>query len=318
MVLAALLTGNGASSRIAGSKVPAGRTYFTMFVGLREPLDLGADCLEFTEDEICPSGGVCGRWGSDGTGRRQFGFEFQIREETGRKLDGRGRVDRRGKGSAIAGVGRLRTPISKTNFAFSGRATGRAECARLLAEVEGRWNNLVCAESATFDEPAESPYALPYPVGNAYRVSQSYCHAFGGHHRRYAYDFAMPIGDPVVAAREGVVWRVQDSSADGVPIPGSANRVYVEHDDGSVAFYSHLQQGSAVVGPGQRVEAGQLLASSGNSGITGGLPHLHFEIYSSRELRHRNTVPINFNNADGPLDQRGGLIAGAIYRAGNR
>jgi hypothetical protein len=60
MVLAALLTGNGASSRIAGSKVPAGRTYFTMFVGLREPLDLGADCLEFTEDEICPSGGVSG------------------------------------------------------------------------------------------------------------------------------------------------------------------------------------------------------------------------------------------------------------------
>jgi murein DD-endopeptidase MepM/ murein hydrolase activator NlpD len=286
-----------------------------MFVGLREPFDLGADCLEFTPEAICPSGGVCGSWSSDDRGHRQFGFEFRIREETGRKLDGRGRVDLRGKGSSIAGVGRLRTPVSKTNFAFSGRAAGRAECARLLAEVEGEWNNLVCAESASFTEPAESPYTLPYPVGSAYRVAQSYCHAFGGHHRRYAYDFAMPIGDPVVAVRDGVVRQVQDSSPDGEPIPGGANRVYVEHDDGSVAFYSHLQQGSVVVEPGERVETGQLLAASGNSGITGGVPHLHLEIYRDRELRHRNTVPVNFRNADGPLDERGGLVAGAIYRA---
>jgi murein DD-endopeptidase MepM/ murein hydrolase activator NlpD len=316
MVLAVVLTGSGASSRIASSMVPAGKTYFTMFVGLSEPFDLGADCLEFSETEICPSGsgGGCGSWSSDDRGRGQFGFDFRIREETGRKMDGRGRVDRRGKGSSIAGAGRVRTPVSKTNFAFSGRATGRAECARLLAEVEGEWNNLVCAESAVFDQPTDSAYALPYLVGTSYRLSQSYCHAFGGHHRRYAYDFAMAIGDPVVAVRDGVVWRVQDSSADGEPIPGAANHVYVEHDDGSVAFYSHLQQGSAVVEPGDRVGAGQLLAASGNSGITGGVPHLHLEIYRGRELRHRDTVPVNFRNAEGPLDERGGLVAGAIYR----
>ena len=53
----------------------------------------------------------------------------------------------------------------------------------------------------------------------------------------------------------------------------------IEHPDGTVAFYAHLMQESVVVGVGQQVARGELIALSGNSGATGGLPHLHFGVY---------------------------------------
>ena len=67
---------------------------------------------------------------------------------------------------------------------------------------------LPCLERAVFGDPAESPYVLPYPVGRSYRLAQAYCYPRGGHRNQLAYDFDMPIGEPVVAARAGVVRRV--------------------------------------------------------------------------------------------------------------
>jgi hypothetical protein len=49
-----------------------------------------------------------------------------------------------------------------------------------------------------------SPYVLPYPVGESYPIYQTNC-TLGGHHGvyRHSYDFLMPIGALVTAAREG-------------------------------------------------------------------------------------------------------------------
>lgn len=59
------------------------------------------------------------------------------------------------------------------------------------------------------------------------------------------------------------------------------NAVFIEHSDGSIAWYGHMKNGSLTTkNVGDTVEQGEFLgviASSGNS--TG--PHLHFEVYES-------------------------------------
>ncbi len=148
-------------------------------------------------------------------------------------------------------------------------------------------------------------------------VSQSYCSPGGGHRNQLAYDFATPVGVDVIAARGGVVRMTRND----VPDDGSGtdptvhNHVYIEHSDGTIAFYAHLQQGSVAVAVGDAVTTGQRIGSSGNSGNTGGFPHLHFGVYQSWPTTEGDDVPVNFRNAEGLLDSRGGLQRGASYEA---
>ncbi len=59
------------------------------------------------------------------------------------------------------------------------------------------------------------------------------------------------------------------------------NAVYVQHDDGSVAWYGHLKNNSLTTkNIGQAVAAGEYLGIVGSSGNSTG-PHLHFEVYNS-------------------------------------
>jgi murein DD-endopeptidase MepM/ murein hydrolase activator NlpD len=177
---------------------------------------------------------------------------------------------------------------------------------------------LPCMERAVFTDPAESPYVLPYRVGRSYRLAQAYCHPYGGHRNQLAYDFDMPIGSDVVAARDGTVRRIRDDLADtgNTQAPGQHNHILIEHEDGTVAFYGHLQQHGVVVRIGEHVTQGQQIAASGNSGNTQGEPHLHFGVYQFWPATEGFDVAVNFRNADGPLDERRGLVAGAVYRAG--
>lgn len=171
-----------------------------------------------------------------------------------------------------------------------------------------------CFGRAVFGEAAESPYLLPYAAGEWYLVTQSYCFAAGGHRDQLAYDFAMPIGRDVLAARAGVVRGLRQDSPDDGRGAGRHNYVFVEHEDGTVAFYAHLMQDSVVVSVGDEVEAGTVIARSGNSGLTGG-PHLHFGVYRGWPPQEGRDVPVNFRNASGRLDPRRGLIEGLVYEA---
>jgi murein DD-endopeptidase MepM/ murein hydrolase activator NlpD len=59
------------------------------------------------------------------------------------------------------------------------------------------------------------------------------------------------------------------------------NAVYVQHADGSVAWYGHLKNGSLTTkSVGQSVTAGEYLGVIGSSGNSTG-PHLHFEVYNA-------------------------------------
>ena len=172
-----------------------------------------------------------------------------------------------------------------------------------------------CLSRANFSDPSASPWVLPYPVGSRFNCTQSYCNPNGGHNNTFAYDFGMPLGAPITASRAGMVIVANDQYADDDQVEGHENNVFVEHGDGSVVRYTHLKQGSVAVEVGDVVVKGQLLGENGSSGNTGGFPHLHFEVFASRNYAKSNALPVNFLNAEGQLDSRGGLVAGQSYEA---
>jgi len=52
---------------------------------------------------------------------------------------------------------------------------------------------------------------------------------------------------------------------------------------------------------------------SEDSGNTGGFPHLHFGVYQVWPMNEGFNVPVNFSNADGPLDAEGGAMKDKLY-----
>ncbi len=142
-----------------------------------------------------------------------------------------------------------------------------------------RWRSALGEPDAAHDEAAR--YRIPFGGKAPRRLTQGGNGGFS-HRGRTAYDFRMPVGTPILAARGGVVAKVVDVYTRGGrrrSLAGKANRVMIAHDDGSVALYVHLSKG-AVVSTGDRVVAGQRLGLSGNTGYTTG-PHLHFEVYAA-------------------------------------
>ena len=105
-----------------------------------------------------------------------------------------------------------------------------------------------------------SPFVLPYPVGVRYRLVQGNCSGFGhSGFWKYSYDFGMPIGSVVTAARGGTVIFTASDAADDGPHDSTAapNLVFIRHADSTVAVYSHLKQFGVRVGVGQVVAAGR-------------------------------------------------------------
>ena len=82
-------------------------------------------------------------------------------------------------------------------------------------------------------------------------------------------DYAIPEGTRIFATADGVVKEVKGrNSTSGIT-------VVLDHGNGYVTSYSHLQ--SATVKRGSRVQRGDIIALSGNSGLSLA-PHLHYEV----------------------------------------
>ncbi|HEY5877613.1 MAG TPA: M23 family metallopeptidase [Nakamurella sp.] len=158
-----------------------------------------------------------------------------------------------------------------------------------------------------------------------------------GHH---SWDFDLPEGAPVLAARSGTVGLVVSSwspdhcgglSPLADPPPGytvnqnmgnQANLVRIDHGDGTSALYLHLRDVSpeieAKAKNGDPVAQGEVLGRSGKTGLTGCLPHLHFQVERTVPADwYTTSIPISFGdpnvlaqNADGVPAEGAGYVSG--------
>ena len=95
---------------------------------------------------------------------------------------------------------------------------------------------------------------------------------------RFALDFALPLGTPVVASRDGIVMEVYFGIVRTRHLAdGAGNFVRILHADGAMSLYAHLKPQALAVSPGERVKQGQIIGYSGETGFSTG-PHLHFAV----------------------------------------
>ncbi|AYF89422.1 MULTISPECIES: peptidoglycan DD-metalloendopeptidase family protein [unclassified Pseudomonas] len=145
-------------------------------------------------------------------------------------------------------------------------------------------------------DPRLQPVVYRYPLpwqGGPFRLTQG---ANGRYSHftpkgRYALDIAMPEGTPIVAARPGVVVKIENDQSGRGNNP-SGNFVRILHDDGTMGVYLHLMRGSVQVREGQQVSIGERIARSGNTGNSTG-PHLHFVIQRNLGLA-LESIPFDF------------------------
>lgn len=161
------------------------------------------------------------------------------------------------------------------------------------------------------DYVSDTPYLPPITANSRFQITQ----AFGGEfshndaQNRYAVDIMMPVDTPICAARGGVVLEVESDyfgSGTEQAYAGKANSIRILHDDGSMAVYAHLALEKAQVHPGLRVEAGQLIGYSGNTGLTTG-PHLHFAVQINKGME-LVSVPFQFaDELNQPIEPKPGV-----------
>lgn len=144
-------------------------------------------------------------------------------------------------------------------------------------------------------------YQLPYDTNVAYYVYQGFT-TESTHKDLHAVDVAMPIGTPILAARDGVVgyaetdsWFAPMGIQRDEAYRDMNNGIVVDHEDGTWAMYGHIRKGSAVVSPGDSVRAGQKIGLSG----TAGSPHLHFHV-KLREEGESRSFTWRWSTADHP------------------
>lgn len=122
-------------------------------------------------------------------------------------------------------------------------------------------------------------YWLPYEKGSRYLFVQGANSSFS-HKGELSFDFKMKKGSKICASREGTVIATKsDSDKGGLKdeFLSDGNHIVIQHQDGSIAQYWHLEQNAVLVKVGDFVKKGQVIGLSGNTGYTA-FPHLHFQI----------------------------------------
>ena len=139
---------------------------------------------------------------------------------------------------------------------------------------------------------AHSPYRLPWAAGQTHLCVQGN-RGIVSHHgwERFAYDFAMPVGTDICAARGGKVISVVVCH-DGHGHNWPNNLIAIEHDDHTLGYYLHLRKDGSRVKAGDIVKQGQVIAESGDVGNSM-MPHVHFHV---TDASRKTTLPITFSD----------------------
>lgn len=130
-----------------------------------------------------------------------------------------------------------------------------------------------------FVEDSSYIYALPFATGKKVWLVQGYESMFS-HKGERSLDFKVRKGTAIHAAREGIVISTRDDSKNGglkAANMNDGNFISIQHEDGTVANYWHLNFEGVKVKAGDTVQKGQWIGMSGNTGYSA-FPHLHFEV----------------------------------------
>ncbi len=116
----------------------------------------------------------------------------------------------------------------------------------------------------------------------------------GFNHLHQGTDFAAPIGTPVMASGSGTVeymgWK-----------GGYGKFISIRHSAAYQTNYAHLQDYAKGIRRGAKVQQGEIIGYSGNTGSSTG-PHLHYEVVvngkkeNSQTLKLPSSAPLEGNN----------------------
>jgi murein DD-endopeptidase MepM/ murein hydrolase activator NlpD len=129
----------------------------------------------------------------------------------------------------------------------------------------------------------------------------------------FALDFGMPEGTPVLAAAAG---RVATSN---LRTDSYGNYIVIDHGEGITSVYAHLATRVHEVmqsSPEVWVEAGEQIATSGQTGTSGG-PHLHFAVHTGSRRSHSGADVGGLATVPEPLGGLFGLRDGHRLRGGD-
>lgn len=143
------------------------------------------------------------------------------------------------------------------------------------------------------DSAKDRLYKLPWTAGKTFAALDGYWPEPGhSHHPEYSIDFDLPLNEPLLAARAGVVGRiVNNETICNVGYEGNTVEIFHENDSMRDSTqpggwrkvrvrdrYYHLSKNPPVT-MGQVIQQGQLIGYANCTGIDGGTPHLHFRVH---------------------------------------
>ncbi|MFA6431920.1 MAG: M23 family metallopeptidase [Candidatus Margulisiibacteriota bacterium] len=185
------------------------------------------------------------------------------------------------------------SPPNSTSVAYSATIIDRS----LPYTWNNSWDWRMGKSDAVHDDTYI--YTLPFPAKKKFKISQGY-YGTGSHFDDFTHsiDWEMPIGTPILAARDGTVMFVRDQyykhSIDPI-FKNYTNTITVVHNDGTMAEYSHIKKDSARVKVGDVVKVGDEIALSADVGYAVS-PHLHFRIFRIVDETKYESIPVRFKN----------------------
>jgi murein DD-endopeptidase MepM/ murein hydrolase activator NlpD len=164
--------------------------------------------------------------------------------------------------------------------------------------------------ACTTDIPPElmppDGYWLPLACGVTKTVSQGNFGSFSHMGRtKYAFDFSLGVGTPMVAMADGIVHHIYADTMPGDPCYNGgdsscfpyANLVVLLHGDGATSIYKHLSV--VTVSLGEFVPRGTQIGLSGSTGYSTG-PHAHVMLQEDCGDANCESLPLEFVDAGVP------------------
>ncbi|WP_236843741.1 peptidoglycan DD-metalloendopeptidase family protein [Campylobacter lanienae] len=160
-----------------------------------------------------------------------------------------------------------------------GKYIGEPNIKVAMIETRGKPNYIYKFNDAFYDPNGREleNFLLIKPVPNARISSRFNPKRFHPVLKRYrahlGVDYAAPRGTKIYAAGDGVVSFVGNKG-------GYGKTVTINHSNGYMTLYAHVNGYAKGIKKGKKVKKGQLIAYVGSTGLSTG-PHLHFGLYKN-------------------------------------